>query len=1070
MEWFINRLKKKKIISEPSNQHNKDLIEPYIGPRPFGNNDIDKKRFFGRDSEADEIVSLILGHRLILVYAQSGAGKTSIINAKVAPMLEDYGFQVLPSARIGNVSNIKEHLSSNTNIRPSNNKNVYMYNAIQSLIREKVNSSLLLDKPELSDFLKSYYPISNDDLTGQPKSQVLVFDQIEELFTYYPNDRWREDQKDFFQQIAKALKNNTFLHIVFVIREDYLAELDPFIETLPERLRPRFRLERLRKGNALLAIKKPLEEMNSTVYESFKKEIDTDISKIMDDLLNIKSIDPFSGKIRTMKGQFIEPIHLQIVCQRWWQKQLSKENKNFSSDDNILTNVDEALKELYESTIHKAVASDISEEKIRKWCENRLITPNGTRGLVYLTHKSKEDGIPSSVIDILESKYLIRAEMRSGSKWYELTHDRLIGPIKSSNQNWEEDRNRKKKSRNIRLIIPIIFAIAIVIIIYPIMFPGGYEEVNSFKDIKMDNKPFILTVNSVNGDIYLSNRESDTLTILNGKTNQKDRDIPIGNEPADIEVDPDKNILYVTHPSDGNISVINLKKINVKEYKPINIIQTRLSPLYIALNSIDSKLYVSNFIQNTVSVINLDLQQYGRSVVHLEEKNYSIKNITVGRGPTEIEFNSDLNVIYVINSKDNTVSVINGTTNKVNSTIKVGKEPARIEVNPDENMIYVTNYGSNSVSVINGTTNKVNSTIKVGKEPVDIEVNPDENMIYVTNYGSNSVSVINGSSNMVVGILNVDEKPSNVEINFKVKRLYVSNSEGSINIKVIDLNDKLSTKILSHIPTGIHPNEIVSGYANNNKTTMLYVTNTDSNSVSVIDGTTNLLKKSVPVGQKPNDIIFNKKTRELYVSNSLSNTLSVMDTNTETVKYTINSTGKNPQGLGIDYNKNLIYVANTDSNSVSVINGTTREVINKNIIVENKPVGIAVDLKHDLIYVTNSGSNSVSVIDATTREVIGHIPIKTSLIQGKGPVNIVLDSNSRLAYLSALSSNNLFILNLDAIKKYIDADAFKNNMEYYIKPPKANFSNPHGIALNPENNLMYVTNTKDNVIDISSIY
>ena len=191
----------------------------------------------------------------------------------------------------------------------------------------------------------------------------------------------------------------------------------------------------------------------------------------MDDLLNIKSIDPFSGNIRTMKGQFIEPIHLQIVCQRWWQKQLSKENnKKFSSDDNILTNVDEALKELYESTIHKAVESNLSEEKIRKWCENRLITPNGTRGLVYLTHKSIEDGIPSSVIDILESKYLIRAEMRSGSKWYELTHDRLIGPIKSSNQNWEEERNRKKKSKNIRVIMPSIFVIVIYLFFILLFF------------------------------------------------------------------------------------------------------------------------------------------------------------------------------------------------------------------------------------------------------------------------------------------------------------------------------------------------------------------------------------------------------------------------------------------------------------------------------------------------------------------------------------------------------------------------------------------------------------------------
>ena len=1069
MKWFTNRLKKIKIISEPSNQQNKDLIEPYIGPRPFGKNDVDKKRFFGRDFEADEIVSLILGHRLVLVYAQSGAGKTSIINAKVTPMLEDYGFQVLPSARIGNVSNTEEHSSSKTNIRSSNNKNGYMYNAIQSLIREKIDSPSLLDKYELSDFLKSYYPISTDDLTLQSKSQVLIFDQIEELFTFYPNDRWREHQKNFFQQIAKALEDNAFLHIVFVIREDYLAEFDPFIAILPERLRPRFRLERLRKGNALLAIKKPLEEMNWTLYQSFKKEIDADISKIMDDLLNIKSIDPFSGKIRAMKGQFIEPIHLQIVCQRWWQKQLSQENnKKFSSDDNILTNVDEALKELYESSIHKAVESNISEEKIRKWCENRLITPNGTRGLVYLTHKSIDDGIPSSVIDILESKYLIRAEMRSGFKWYELTHDRVIGPIKSSNQNWEEERNRKKKSRNIRVMMPSIFAIVILLILYSTLFPS-YEDINSFKDIKLNHKPSSLTVNSANGDIYLSNRDSDTLTILNGKTNKFDRNIGIGNEPVDIEADPNKNILYVTHPDDGKISVINLKKIDLKKDQPINIIQTGLSPLYIALNSIDSKLYVSNFRHNTVSVINLDFQQYGRSVINLEEKNYSIKNITVGRGPTDIEFNSDLNVVYVINSKDSSVSVINGTTNQEIEKIKVGQNATGIEVNPDENMIYVTNWGGDSVSVINGTTNQEIEKIKVGQNPAGIEVNPDKNMIYVTNWKGNSVSVINGSSNMVVATLNVEQKPSNVGINFKENRLYVSNSEGNIFVRAIDLKDRLSTTILSQIPAGIYPNEIAIGIANN-KTKMVYVTNTNSNSVSVIDATTNLLKRIVPVGQKPNDIIFNEKTRELYVSNSLSNTLSVIDTKTEKVEYTINSTGKNPHGLGIDNNKNLIYVANTNSNSVSVINGTTREVINKSITVENKPVGIAVDLKHDLVYVTNYGSNSVSIINGTAREVIGHIPIKIGLAIGKGPVDIVLDSNSRFAYLSASSSNNTFIINLEAIKKYIDANSFKNNTEYYIKGTLENFSNPHGIALNHENNMIYVTNTKDNVIDIRATY
>src|ERR671912_175640 len=77
------------------------FLEPYIGPRPFGTDIKDRLRFFGRDVETDEILALITSHRVILVYAQSGAGKTSIFNAQIIPSLqEDYGFEVLPMARV----------------------------------------------------------------------------------------------------------------------------------------------------------------------------------------------------------------------------------------------------------------------------------------------------------------------------------------------------------------------------------------------------------------------------------------------------------------------------------------------------------------------------------------------------------------------------------------------------------------------------------------------------------------------------------------------------------------------------------------------------------------------------------------------------------------------------------------------------------------------------------------------------------------------------------------------------------------------------------------------------------
>ena len=54
------------------------IVNPFVGPRSFKRDLQDQRIFFGRDDETEEIVSPIFSHQLVLVYAQSGAGKTSI--------------------------------------------------------------------------------------------------------------------------------------------------------------------------------------------------------------------------------------------------------------------------------------------------------------------------------------------------------------------------------------------------------------------------------------------------------------------------------------------------------------------------------------------------------------------------------------------------------------------------------------------------------------------------------------------------------------------------------------------------------------------------------------------------------------------------------------------------------------------------------------------------------------------------------------------------------------------------------------------------------------------------------
>src|SRR4051812_49335374 len=72
-----------------------------------------------------------------------------------------------------------------------------------------------------------------------------------------------------------------------------------------------------------------------------------------------------------------------------------------------------------------------------------------------------------------------------------------------------------------------------------------------------------------------------------------------------------------------------------------------------------------------------------------------------------------------------------------NAGIDVNSFPIGVAVNSITNMIYITNAASNTVSVINGETDKIEHTIPVGILPYDVDVDPNTNKIYVANKLSN---------------------------------------------------------------------------------------------------------------------------------------------------------------------------------------------------------------------------------------------------------------------------------------------------------------------------------------------
>jgi YVTN family beta-propeller protein len=122
---------------------------------------------------------------------------------------------------------------------------------------------------------------------------------------------------------------------------------------------------------------------------------------------------------------------------------------------------------------------------------------------------------------------------------------------------------------------------------------------------------------------------------------------------------------------------------------------------------------------------------------------------------------------------------------------------------------------------------------------------------------------------------------------------------------------------------------------------------------------------AVSVGGDPDGVAVDAATGMVYVDNSGSDTVSVIDAATRAVTATI-PVGSEPEGIAVDAATDTIYVANHGATTVSVIDGAT-STVTATLTVGTTPDAVAVDPVTDMVYVTTYGY--VDQIDGATNAV-----------------------------------------------------------------------------------------------------
>lgn len=348
----------------------------------------DAEIFFGRKEEIEQTIHKLLSSKLMILFAKSGFGKTSLINAGITPILWNSGY--LP---------------------------VYARCSSDPLVAIKANIIDRLTKLSLPDekisCLKKSFNLKLSEFIGivnkiQDRRLIVFLDQFEEFFI----SLGEETKNQFIKELSECIDSTLDVSILLSLREDFLPDLQD-IKQLRDLISDTYRLKALNPIAAHDAIIQPAQKFNISVESTLVEVV-------------IKEL--------TDKGQ-IDPAQLQIVCDRLY-KQLPKGSNNISMclyED--LGGVRQILSDYLDEILFKygsirmPVAQKILRNMVTSWFTRIPITYSEAVLQTSNIPNWSEKDTKELLSDLIKDR-LIRRTIDSNEEAYELTHEYLINKIR----------------------------------------------------------------------------------------------------------------------------------------------------------------------------------------------------------------------------------------------------------------------------------------------------------------------------------------------------------------------------------------------------------------------------------------------------------------------------------------------------------------------------------------------------------------------------------------------------------------------------------------------------------------
>jgi len=288
-------------------------------------------------------------------------------------------------------------------------------------------------------------------------------------------------------------------------------------------------------------------------------------------------------------------------------------------------------------------------------------------------------------------------------------------------------------------------------------------------------------------------------------------------------------------------------------------------PTHIGVNIPTNKVYVDNVRDHTVSVIDLNV-------------NKVTATVPLASKPAGLAVNQATNRFYV--SVKGGVAVYDGIDNSLITTIAVSGTPSIIAINPNNLNIYVQDSADNEVHVIDTDSDQVIAELPVSHPGNGIAIDRTSNEIFVSSASPSggSVSVFDGNSNLLINTLTLPGNPSFIYLDtlssFDLLYLYAITQPaggGPYSFSVIDTS---SGALVNQIPLPGTPGGVIAL----GKATDEAITNDGISNVDFMNQNETKIHCKEPVGRGPAGMatLSVLNSAEMVVANRLDNTVTLL--------------------------------------------------------------------------------------------------------------------------------------------------------------------------------------------------